>query len=95
MNEDLIYQYRELIIEASLNPDKYIKEPGWFSRYKNPYYGYDPINKLATKVYKAFGEDVLNEALNDALEAVREVGGDEAYYKLDFAIRTGCIKYYK
>ena len=94
MSDDLIYKYRELIIEASINPDKYLKYPGFFSRSKNPYYDYTPINKLATKVYKEHGEDALNEALNDALNAVREVGGDEAYYKLNFAIRMGCITYY-
>jgi len=95
MSDDLIYRYRELIIEASLNPEKYIKQPGFFSRIKKPYYDYSPINKVGTQVYEEYGEDVLQETLDDALNAVREVGGDEAYEKLDFAIRTGCITFYK
>jgi hypothetical protein len=95
MTEDRISRYIELVIEASLNPDKYIKQPGVFSRIKKPYYDYSPLNKLATKIYEEYGEDVLQNALNDALNAVREVGGDEAYEKLDFAIRTGCITFYK
>ncbi len=60
MVNDLIYQYHELIIEASLNPDKYLKKPGLLSRHKNPYYDYGSINRLATRIYKTFGESVLN-----------------------------------
>jgi hypothetical protein len=95
MTEDLISRYIELVVEATLDPTKYRKQPGFFSRDKNPYYDYSPLNKLATRIYEEHGEDVLQDTLNDALNAVREVGGDEAYEKLDFAIRTGCITFYK